>query len=401
MPQEPRGFTLGAIDRLKNGETGFIMSFVGSEIPISSGLRPTLLLGQRTLVLASTPTLARQARDLAESQRAAGSPPGDPLGTRLDWLPRKLTMLSVGDTAGSVYPELIVGMPGFVESIVNGRRTQFFQGFMNGFPFVQEQAVGFVGGLPEIPPSPPKLNPAPKFDAELVPDPDDLRRFLFPSVFALSVDDAEIRFISREAIPTLNPSTAVPIGLAALVPAVSARKLASDRARASANLKRIAIAFQEFHDVRSHFPADIRTRDGKPVLSWRVAILPSLGHGELFKEFHLDEPWDSPHNKPLIAGCRRLHHSRRERRASRPDVLPRVFRRWRDVRPQKPRRRRDRRYPGRHIEHHSAGRSQGGRALDQARKRHSVRKRPEARAYEGAARFTGRPHRGRFPCDVL
>jgi hypothetical protein len=231
----------------------------------------------------------------------AGLPPGDPLGARLDWLPRKLTMLSVADTAGSVYPELIVGMPGFVESIVTGRRTRFFQGFMSGFPFVQEEAVAFVGELPEIPPSPPKLNPAPKFDAELVPDPDDLRPFLFPSVFALSVDDAEIRFISREAIPTLNPSTAVPIGLAALVPAVRRAKLESDRARASANLKRIAIAFQEFHDVRSHFPSDIRTKDGKPVLSWRVAILPTLGQGELFKEFHLDEPWDSAHNKPLIA----------------------------------------------------------------------------------------------------
>jgi hypothetical protein len=35
-------------------------------------------------------------------------------------------------------------------------------------------------------------------------------------------------------------------------------------------------------------------------LSWRVAILPFLEEEELFKEFHLDEPWDSPHNIQLL-----------------------------------------------------------------------------------------------------
>ncbi len=53
--------------------------------------------------------------------------------------------------------------------------------------------------------------------------------------------------------------------------------------------------------MNGHFPADIRGKDGKPLLSWRVAILPFLGQGEIFKEFHQDEPWDSPHNKALVA----------------------------------------------------------------------------------------------------
>ena len=42
------------------------------------------------------------------------------------------------------------------------------------------------------------------------------------------------------------------------------------------------------------------TRPGKPLLSWRVLILPYLEQDALYKEFHLDEPWDSPHNKALI-----------------------------------------------------------------------------------------------------
>jgi uncharacterized protein DUF1559 len=41
-------------------------------------------------------------------------------------------------------------------------------------------------------------------------------------------------------------------------------------------------------------------KNGKSLLSWQVLILPCLDEGNLYKEFHLDEPWDSPHNKELI-----------------------------------------------------------------------------------------------------
>ena len=36
-------------------------------------------------------------------------------------------------------------------------------------------------------------------------------------------------------------------------------------------------------------------------MSWRVHILPYLEQQALYNEFHLDEPWDSEHNKKLIA----------------------------------------------------------------------------------------------------
>jgi RNA polymerase sigma factor (sigma-70 family) len=39
---------------------------------------------------------------------------------------------------------------------------------------------------------------------------------------------------------------------------------------------------------------------GKALLSWRVAILPYLDQNELYKQFHLNEPWDSPHNIKLL-----------------------------------------------------------------------------------------------------
>ncbi len=80
-------------------------------------------------------------------------------------------------------------------------------------------------------------------------------------------------------------------------------------ARHVGNLKRIGLALHNYNDAhQGHFPpAAITGKDGKPLLSWRVAILPYLvdydgrPQDDLFKAFHLDEPWDGPHNKALLA----------------------------------------------------------------------------------------------------
>ena len=45
---------------------------------------------------------------------------------------------------------------------------------------------------------------------------------------------------------------------------------------------------------------------GKALLSWRVALLPFLEENELYKQFHLDEAWDSDHNKKLLAKMPRV-----------------------------------------------------------------------------------------------
>jgi beta-lactamase regulating signal transducer with metallopeptidase domain/thiol-disulfide isomerase/thioredoxin len=76
------------------------------------------------------------------------------------------------------------------------------------------------------------------------------------------------------------------------------------------DLKYLALALHNYHDAKSSLPAAASyDSEGRPLLSWRVHILPYLdgnatGGGtaaELYKEFHLDEPWDSAHNKKLIA----------------------------------------------------------------------------------------------------
>jgi prepilin-type processing-associated H-X9-DG protein len=76
---------------------------------------------------------------------------------------------------------------------------------------------------------------------------------------------------------------------------------ASHRAQCVEHLKRIGLAMHEYHEVEGHFPAPaLADRDGKPLLSWRVAILPQLGYQSLYARFHLDERWDSPHNRALL-----------------------------------------------------------------------------------------------------
>ena len=87
-----------------------------------------------------------------------------------------------------------------------------------------------------------------------------------------------------------------------LLPAVSAAREAARRNQSQTNLKQIGLCFANHDSAYRQFPARaIFSKEGKPLLSWRVKILPYLDEGALYKDFHLDEPWDSPHNKALIA----------------------------------------------------------------------------------------------------
>ncbi|MGL4419542.1 MAG: sigma-70 family RNA polymerase sigma factor, partial [Gemmataceae bacterium] len=80
------------------------------------------------------------------------------------------------------------------------------------------------------------------------------------------------------------------------------RKLTAQQSTASTNsLKQIILGFYNYHDTFSFYPSDIiDAKTKKPLLSWRVAILPFIEQDNLYREFKLDEPWDSAHNLPLL-----------------------------------------------------------------------------------------------------
>jgi hypothetical protein len=74
-----------------------------------------------------------------------------------------------------------------------------------------------------------------------------------------------------------------------------------NRVVSARNLRRIAEAIRKYHDGHGHYPpAALSDNDGKPLLSWRVLILPQLGEQALYDEFRLDEPWDGPNNVKLL-----------------------------------------------------------------------------------------------------
>jgi RNA polymerase sigma factor (sigma-70 family) len=92
-------------------------------------------------------------------------------------------------------------------------------------------------------------------------------------------------------------------------PAADAKGLAAARAQSRLNLKEIAQAMQYYEATYGRFPTSaIYSKDGKPLLSWRVALLPYLNQNNLYKQFHLDEPWDSEHNKKLLDVTVKIYH---------------------------------------------------------------------------------------------
>jgi prepilin-type processing-associated H-X9-DG protein len=90
--------------------------------------------------------------------------------------------------------------------------------------------------------------------------------------------------------------------LKGLLAAVTAKMgQSTDRRQCANNLHMLGIALHTYHDTYRHFPAVANfDKEGRPLLSWRVHLLPFLAQDNLYKQFHLDEPWDSEHNKKLI-----------------------------------------------------------------------------------------------------
>jgi hypothetical protein len=97
---------------------------------------------------------------------------------------------------------------------------------------------------------------------------------------------------------TLDEPTLAPL----LRPHLRQLRGSAERRRAANNLRQVLAAMHGYEAAHGRFPAAaVYDKKGRPLLSWRVQLLPDLGEAALYKQFRLDEPWDSPHNKKLIA----------------------------------------------------------------------------------------------------
>jgi hypothetical protein len=156
-----------------------------------------------------------------------------------------------------------------------------------------------------------------EFDAGVLPAPGTIGKHLRPGVSCVRRTKLGIETESRQSLPGMSLGASAPVAVALLLPAVLASREAASRVSGGNNLKHQLLALHNFHDVNRGFPAAWSTdKDGKPLLSWRVHILPYIEHQPLYNEFHLDEPWDSEHNKKLLARMPRVFRAPGSRAAA-------------------------------------------------------------------------------------
>ena len=138
-------------------------------------------------------------------------------------------------------------------------------------------------------------------DPNKVPSATELRRLLFPASAAAFVDRQGLSVVVREPIPSISSPSTMSVVVGLLLPAVQAAREAARRTQCVNNLKQIGLAFHSYVTAKKAFPRAATTdRQGRPLLSWRVAILPYIGQQSLYNKFKRNEPWDSPHNKALL-----------------------------------------------------------------------------------------------------
>ncbi|WP_337174244.1 DUF1559 domain-containing protein [Paludisphaera sp.] len=265
LPMPPR------FVREKTEGVAYVMDVGPLNLPpfLADMVSPTIAVGGGQLVISPNRDAARLAVAAGTDPEKAWKP-AEKFIPLAEALPPNMVALGVDDVRETI-PALVEGLPDIAE-------------FLNA-------AIAERTGRDE------------EFiviDPADVPTADQLAPLLFPASMALSVDDEGFLYRQRESIPSLNSPGSVGVLIGLLLPAVQSAREAARRAQCVNNLKQIGLAFHNSHDVHGAFPGDIVDEDGKPLLSWRVAILPYIEEQELYEKFKLDEPWDSPHNKPLL-----------------------------------------------------------------------------------------------------
>jgi prepilin-type processing-associated H-X9-DG protein len=277
LGQRPQG---GGADppqfRKQDGpRTEYVLEFPPGSIPDGplGMLSPTIALDKEQLIISGTSSAAEKALALVAGPADKRWSATDASVRVAERIPRNLMMLVITDPRETM-PAVIDNLPAIAQSL----NTQIAQG---------------RGGAPG-----PAFNL--RIDAGKLPKGNQLRPLLFPSSTSLTADAQGIQILQREAVPSLtSPATSgVLVGL--LLPAVQSAREAARRAQCVNNIKQIMLAMHNYHSANNSFPRDVTGKDGKPLLSWRVAILPYIEQAELYNKFKLDEPWDSPHNKELL-----------------------------------------------------------------------------------------------------
>jgi hypothetical protein len=206
-----------------------------------TGYQPTITLGKQYLIFASTPVAARQCRELESAEESERWTAGGELASRL---PSNLTMMSVSDPSRSL-PEAIASLPATLNVAMDpslappapafggpagggpgrggvvpagpsgGGNTSGSRGSSGAGDFSRsegfDESQGMItsgGGNPSGSPGNPRGGANAqgergtiRIDPALIPSTDAIRRFLFPALYTVSVDDSGVRLEARETLP--------------------------------------------------------------------------------------------------------------------------------------------------------------------------------------------------------
>ena len=251
------------------GPGGEIYSVTAGE---DSPIRPSICLTGKELLLALNPAAitARQSPPAVQDSLAAE--------------PLVLATLNV-------QPE-----PIFLSYInMSGLVDQLYPALPNLLPKVMEQLFGEGVG----------------FDTEALPSAETVKKHLMPDIAVVRPTSSGLMLSERTPLPGIGVASS-PLAFVWTLP--STRDF-MQRSQSAGNLRTIAVAMRKYAKANQTFPPAFKAdKDGKPLLSWRVLLLPYLEGGDvIYQQFHLDEPWDSEHNKKLIACMPAFYRSPRSK----------------------------------------------------------------------------------------
>jgi prepilin-type processing-associated H-X9-DG protein len=87
-----------------------------------------------------------------------------------------------------------------------------------------------------------------------------------------------------------------------LLPVFSSAHEAAWYSRCKGHLEQIGVALHNYHDAFKHFPlVNHSDKNGKPLYSWQMEILPMMEYGYIYDLLKKDEPWNSPYNLKLLS----------------------------------------------------------------------------------------------------
>lgn len=113
------------------------------------------------------------------------------------------------------------------------------------------------------------------------------------------LNSADVQSDGKGVALTADAGGSAAIALGLVLPAVQKARESARRMQSQNNLKQIALAFHNYHDVNGHFPPAIIEENGVQ-RSWRVELLPYLEQDALYRQYRKDQPWDSPDNKRIL-----------------------------------------------------------------------------------------------------